>query len=227
MPCVFLHVSRYKRDEMPHNKKRKKSALLSTQLQQQLAAVMRANADKESSQRNAEVYDLYGFYEERRRYEKLQFENTQLKRRIEIAEAQLQTSQRRLADMTVDWKKLKRRIKSDETSDIICDFIAEFYHNELLGYLKSRGLEVHNWSDVSAKLSTEFRHNETLTRDLCCECACLTPEEWESLYDFKRTRNMRVHPKRNEAIVRRILREFPDGVLKMALQKMFAVIRLS
>jgi hypothetical protein len=60
-------------------------------------------------------------------------------------------------------------------------------------------------------------------RDLCCESASFTPEQWTSLYDFKRTRNLRVHPKRTNQIIRRVVDEMPDSAIKSALEKMITL----
>lgn len=133
----------------------------------------------------------------------------------------------RLEQTLNDWREAQAKLQDIETSDILCDFIAEFYHSDLLNYMRqnyeSLGLDSrpNSWAEISVKLCEEVRNNSKKTKLVCMQCAGLNEDEWNALYDFKRTRNIRVHPKRNRQVVRRVMKGLPNGLLKEALTKMF------
>jgi hypothetical protein len=150
----------------------------------------------------------------------LHAENTVLK-------AKVAALQRRLALTVTEWKRLDRQVQSDLNADIICDFISMFYHHELTKFLKQRGFKYRSWSEVSTELSAEFYLGDNALKEECCKIAGFTIEEWDALFDYKHTRNLRVHPRRSTAVVAHILNEMPaNSLLKRALEKMFGVLDL-
>jgi hypothetical protein len=154
----------------------------------------------------------------------LKNENELLRARIQGLELRNQALQQRIAATINDWREVQNKLHSHEISDILCDFIAEYYHNDLLNYLRNKYDELHleqvldrvpqTWNEISSKLVSPR------LKEICMQSAMFTEEEWDALYTFKRSRNIRVHPKRSKLVLRRIMRELPTGVLRSALAKM-------
>lgn len=145
----------------------------------------------------------------------------ELEARVKLLETRNEGLQRRLTDTLNDWRAAQNTLRANEVSDILCDFIAEFYHNELLVYLQKRKVAVKSWNDISMALSDEARNGQHALKETCMRSADFTEDEWDSLYEFKKTRNVRVHPRRNKRIIARVMRELPSGLLRTALDKMF------
>lgn len=130
---------------------------------------------------------------------------------------------RRIAQTIEDCKQTNAKVRSHERSDILCDFIAEFYHVELLRYLKKAvGNQNLSWADVCAALNSVTDKDNIKMK--CLEIGNFTEAEWQAVYEFKRTRNMRVHPRKNYNIITKIVRELPAGDLKTALAKMYKLM---
>lgn len=130
---------------------------------------------------------------------------------------------RRLVELTNEWRKLDNEKHTNEISDILCDFIAEFYHNDLLNYVRQHhSNKVETWNDISVALNDEARTGNDTLKKVCMKACNFTEQEWDALYEFKRTRNVRVHPRRNSKVVQRVMRELPNGLLRQGLSKLFA-----
>lgn len=154
-----------------------------------------------------------------------------VKNRILVLETKVRTLESinealriRLEQTLADWKEAQNKLQDIETSDILCDFIAEFYHCDLLCYLRQQDLGAKkppaSWTELSLLLVEEAKTNAKTIKEKCMQCADLSEAEWDALYNFKRSRNVRVHPKRNKFVVRRVLRGLSQGTLKSALTKM-------
>ena len=164
----------------------------------------------------------------------LKAENDLLKAKLKGLEMRNEGLQRRITEILEDWRQLQNKVHMNEISDILCDFIAEFYHNELLNYIRANsetlGLQQkpNSWNEISVMLSEEARINPAVAtvKQACMKAGGFDDAEWNALYDFKRTRNVRVHPRRNKRIVQRVMRELPNGILRQALSKMFKRLKL-
>lgn len=156
----------------------------------------------------------------------LRDENDHLRSKIKLLEQSNSCLQARLFETIRDWKILDNKLHMNEISDILSDFQAEWYHNELLRYLRVKAKEngesfiPESWTSVSNKLTEEARTNKCELKCRCMEFGSFTEEEFDYLYEFKRNRNSRVHPKRNKSTVQKIMRDLPPGILKTAFNKM-------
>ena len=156
----------------------------------------------------------------------LRDENDRLRDRIKLLEQNNTCLQTRLFETIRDWKALDNKLRMNEISDILSDFQAEWYHNELLRYLRTKAKEngdsfvPDSWTSVSNKLTDEARVNKNDLKSRCMEFGTFTEEEFDYLYEFKRNRNSRVHPKRNRSTIQKIMRDLPSGILKTAFNKM-------
>ena len=161
----------------------------------------------------------------------LAMENKQLYDRVARLERINEALQLRMQQTIVDWKRQQDIIKMNEVSDILSDYLSAWYHSELLRYLKSDGGEFVpvTWTDVATRLKDEAScvSGRQETRQRCMAMANMSEEEWDELYHFKKVRNMRVHPpRRNQAVIVRVMKELPPGCLKSALGKMFATMNI-
>lgn len=160
--------------------------------------------------------------------------DTNYEERIELLQSRICSLEKcnealrlRIEETLSDWQDVQCKLHENEISDILCDFIADFYHSDLLAYMRSNHEKLklpfkpETWNEISMKLCEEAKSKQHDLRDACMKCADLTADEWDALYDFKRSRNVRVHPKRNKTVIRRVLRELPTGTLRTALTKMF------
>ena len=142
---------------------------------------------------------------------------------------ELEVCKRRLKMATNEWQRLDKQARNALNADIICDFISTFYHHELIVSLRAQGHKFRTWSEISIALSREFFESngtKTKLKDACCLAAGLTQTEWDEIYDFKKNRNIRVHPHRSRAIVRRVLADVADKTtLHSALEKMFSSLK--
>lgn len=146
---------------------------------------------------------------------------TLLETKVRTLESINEALRARLEQTLSDWKEAQNKLHDIETSDILCDFIAEFYHCDLLQHLRQQdNTNNATWTEVSLLLAEEAKTNNRKLKKMCMQCADFSEAEWDALYEFKRSRNVRVHPKRNKFIVRRVLKGLAQGTLKSALTKM-------
>lgn len=129
--------------------------------------------------------------------------------------------QRRMADTVNQWKDIQAKLRAHEVSDIITDYISEWYHSDLLKFLAMTDSSFSSWNAVSEQLTIEAREGRSDLKQKCMALAQMTPQEWDALCLFKKNRNLRVHPRRSKNVVQRIMKDIQPGTLKTALNKMF------
>ena len=110
---------------------------------------------------------------------RLRRENAELRARITLLEESNDALQRRMSQTMNDWRETQNKLHANEISDILCDFIAEFYHNDLLNYLRQNyeNLEINKildskpatWNEISTKLPTN-----TVLKEICMKSIDLT-----------------------------------------------------
>lgn len=167
--------------------------------------------------------------------EVLRLENEQLRKQMEVQTARIKglelrntALQRRVEEVLASWRQVQSKLHTHEVSDIITDYISEFYHNDILRFISKTGDDkktYSSWVQISEALAAEARRNQNTLKQRCMALAGMTEEEWDAVCLFKRARNCRTHPRRSRNIVQRVMKEIPSGTLKTALEKMFSAMR--
>lgn len=166
---------------------------------------------------------------QQRQYESLDEEVAALRHELALADARykgLETTnqllRRRITNTINDCKLAHARLKLHEHSDVICDFISLYYNGKFMRLIQDAMPDnaPESWTDVCTILNRESASSSGF-RQMCLRLTGFTDDEWQALYEFKKERNTRVHPRRSMAIVNKLLKDLPHGHLKTALHKMF------
>jgi len=141
-----------------------------------------------------------------------------------ISDAEIQSRivylEHREKHLSTQLSRLNRVIRENHETDLICDWISQVYHVNLVKFMQSIGFKCTNWSDISTAISEKQRHFGRLVKDICAEFCGITINEWDSIHVFKRKRNIRCHQRAKVDEVREILRNITPDAEIVALRKL-------
>ena len=111
-------------------------------------------------------------------------------------------------DKDEEIKRLRKELQTYKIEDSVCDWLTRFYNEVLIKLLHKSGyIQYSNWNDVRADLYEDY---DDSIKQICCNLCGITLDEWNLLYELKKRRNSRCHPRREWDKVWSMIREYGD-----------------
>lgn len=111
---------------------------------------------------------------------------------------------------------------------IVSDWITQFYNIHVMRSVKDAGLTTYKtWNELSNALANEALRGSSILKQFCYQKSGLTEEEWDCIYEIKKARNQRCHPKRTWRDAELVVAGIEEQTHKKAVCKIVKVLQQS